>query len=80
MKFTIAVVSAILAFTTAAPADIVYGKDVDWTKIKYPAGTGANLPHYPPGTGENLPYYPPSTGANPPKGTQSALNCPSLSY
>lgn len=53
-------------------------KRQDYSKIDYPAGTGANLHEYPPGTGENLHEYPPGTGENLPSyppGT--GANCPS---
>ncbi|PNS14889.1 hypothetical protein CAC42_2118 [Sphaceloma murrayae] len=71
MKFTTtAAVASLAAVSAALPTDKIdytpkggWGS-IDWTKIAYPEGTGANLPKYPPGTGENLPSYPPATGGS----------------
>lgn len=64
MKSTVAL-SALALFSTAlaAPAPIDYTPPGGWESIKYPKGTGENLPYYPPPPGgwENV-KYPAGTG------------------
>jgi hypothetical protein len=73
-----AISAAALLFGSAAaiPTVVPRTDGVDYTKIKYPSGTGENLPSYPAppggyenvkypaGTGANLPSYPGAGGSN----------------
>lgn len=62
MKFTILAFLALSLTATATPID--YTPPGGWESIKYPEGTGTNLPYYPPPKGgwESV-KYPPGTGA-----------------
>ncbi|KAL8677032.1 MAG: hypothetical protein Q9186_006495 [Xanthomendoza sp. 1 TL-2023] len=67
---------AALGCVSATPVD----KRQDFSKVNYPAGTGADLHEYPPGTGANLASYPPGTGENlPPATGGNPPNCPATS-
>lgn len=61
MQFTNAIALAVITFSSALAAP---APQVDYTKITYPAGTGANLPYYPPPPGgwESV-AYPAGTGS-----------------
>lgn len=68
MKFTtLTSTAALLSSVLALPTDITYGPPPGgWENVKYPAGTGENLPSYPapPGGWESV-KYPAGTEAKP---------------
>lgn len=68
---TVAFMALFTIPASALPADY---KDIDYTKINYPEGTGENLPSYPAPAGgwEDVPY-PPGTGE---MGTTKCSNGP----
>ncbi|KAL3422465.1 hypothetical protein PVAG01_06621 [Phlyctema vagabunda] len=84
MKFTQITTAATLLATTVFAAPTEYpAPPGGWESVKYPAGTGENLPSYPaPAGGWESVKYPPGTGANlpsypaPPGGWESVTYPP----
>jgi len=64
MKFTTVTSTALTMAVTAIAVPTDYTPSGGWESVKYPEGTGANLPYYPPPAGgwESI-KYPSGTGA-----------------